>query len=226
MTNKILYFPYPPCYNVIRKREQSQRKRVINLDLKAQLITPEQAAGLVSSGDSVWVGNSLSVSNPFIEALLQRSDELRDVTLIGNGLAGYDSRLLDRRFKDSFKIVSFLSDNSRSKAAPDDNVVPYLPPMKKEYFDSIFKAFGINVIAVELYPPDYDGYCDPGPLDKDFTLIISRFPGIRRRIAIIRSDFPPSEPDSSLIKIPLNHFDYVCQSEPDSVVSLHERLMA
>ncbi len=195
------------------------------MNCKAQSISPEEAADLIRSGDSVWVGNSLSVSSPFIAALMQRNHQLKDVTLIGNGLTRSDGRLLDRRFKDSFKIVSFLSENGEETAL-DGSGVPYLPPMNREYFDSIFKAFGINTIAVELCPPDPDGCCDPGPLDKDFTFIISRFPGIERRIAIIRSDLPVSDPDDSLIKIPLNHFDYVCQGSAESIVPPGERMMA
>ncbi|MEG2383870.1 MAG: hypothetical protein RSB39_09815, partial [Oscillospiraceae bacterium] len=48
------------------------------------LMTMDEAAGKIVSGDSIWMGSTLCVPDAFMDKLGDRVDELSNITLMAN----------------------------------------------------------------------------------------------------------------------------------------------
>lgn len=76
-------------------------------------MTAEEAVKLVKSGDKIYVQGSTSIPEKLLEALADRGDDLRNVTLYSGFAVGKrESPICNPKYKDSFLIDSFFVNNS------------------------------------------------------------------------------------------------------------------
>lgn len=81
------------------------------MDIK--YVSAAEAVKLIESGDHVYLQGSTSIPEALSQALADRGDELRDVTIYtGFGVGRGPSPLCRPEFKDSFLINSFFVNNS------------------------------------------------------------------------------------------------------------------
>lgn len=79
-------------------------------------MTPEEAVGIIKSGDSIYLQGSTSIPEVLVEALARRGNELRNVTIYsGFAVAKGESPLCKEEYKDSFLVDSFFVNNSIRK---------------------------------------------------------------------------------------------------------------
>ena len=135
---------------------------------QAKLTTPEEAAGVVKSGDLVYIP---APPHPqvLIQALADRRDELHDVKVCIDSHV-FDPGWLQPGWGDSFYIVTeqFLG---LGIDAYNDHHIDYSPLLNTTRIPSLMAKSDqepIDVLFILVSPPDTNGFCSFGyaPWDK------------------------------------------------------------
>jgi len=143
--------------------EQRQR----NLDnwqeeYKRKLISLEEAAGMIKSGDHIFIPNGYLGEMP--HAIVARRDELRDVQVEVCAPA-FDPGWLSPGMEESFEVIVriFLH---LSRQGHDEGRIHFLPYTNgtyfKPYYDNRPGAREIDILLMEVSPPDENGFCTFG----------------------------------------------------------------
>ena len=124
-------------------------------DYKAKLITAEQAAGLVRSGDALFTGGGVNIPKAFSTALGARASELRNVTILqGFAMALYD--YMKPEAKESFNIETMFV-GPLERICMEWGVGTYKPHSFSDLGNVALKA-APRVVAFSATPPDKDGF--------------------------------------------------------------------
>ncbi|MCE7928529.1 MAG: 4-hydroxybutyrate CoA-transferase [Dehalococcoidia bacterium] len=122
------------------------------------LMSPEDAAGLVKSGDRIWLGMFTSCPNTFSNALLARKDEVRAVEV-----HHYVSPFVWSRpdTQEAFHLVTcFTTPADRAQIAA--GMGDYLPigNFRQSWIQAAIGPF--DVVCIKTSPPDENGYLSMG----------------------------------------------------------------
>lgn len=124
-----------------------------------KLVTPEQAAKTVNSGDTVYVGMFNSTPEAVASALLARKDELRDVTI-----HHYVSPFVwaTPETTEAFKLVTAFT-TPADRAQVHAGMADYLPigNFRQSAVQEVIGA--VDVCLVKTSPPNENGYLSFGP---------------------------------------------------------------
>ena len=126
---------------------------------KEKLVPIETAAGVVKSGDNVFLPNEYLGVMPY--ALVARKDELRDVT-VEICTAFFDPGWLSAGMEESFNVVMrcYLH---LARAGHDEGRIPFIPVTNgtwlKPYRDNRPMSRDIDVVMLVVTPPDENGFC-------------------------------------------------------------------
>ncbi len=173
-------------------------------------VSVKTAAAQIESGDTIWVGNTTSISKEFLDALTERQDELKDVTILANK-GNEPCKILDElKFRTSFKVMSFFNEGLQ-ETYKNGNRAEFLRSTADETVAAICRQFGVNTIAVAVCPPDINGYCNVGKSGSFVTPTINSFGGVKKRIAIIDEKLPAASEMKSSSVLKLSTFDCICQ---------------
>ena len=129
---------------------------------RQKLISLEAAAGLINSGDHIFIPNGYGGEIPY--ALAQRAEELRDVT-VEICAPVYDPGWLSEGMEDAFKIIarSYLH---LGRTGHDEKRIHYIPytvgNFFKPYTDGFREKMPVDVLLLEVSPPDENGFCTFG----------------------------------------------------------------
>jgi 4-hydroxybutyrate CoA-transferase len=129
---------------------------------KEKLVSLEEAAGVIKSGDHIFIPNGYTGDMSF--AIVARKDELRDVRVEICAPVN-DPGWLSGETGESFKAVirTFLN---AARVPHDEGLVQYLPYTVGSYFqpyaDQRSSAKSIDVLLLEVSPPDENGFCTFG----------------------------------------------------------------
>lgn len=151
----------------------------------------KEAAKSISSGDVVWVGSMKEISVEFLDALAERSSELRNVTIVGYDFISDHEIMYDSKYSASFKVINYsdmpyktarrVMANTERRELPDGNLCR-----------EIAKPLGVNVIAVKTCPADGRGLISLSAYGKYATCDMLRFNGIEKTIAIVDGAMQPA----------------------------------
>ncbi|MEG2519499.1 MAG: hypothetical protein RSB65_07615, partial [Oscillospiraceae bacterium] len=86
------------------------------------LMSMDEAAGKIVSGDSIWMGSTLCVPDAFMDKLGDRVDELSNITLMANMYLNPNKVLLDPSYKKTFHVISFFSNVLERMAAKGKSI--------------------------------------------------------------------------------------------------------
>ncbi|MBI1288669.1 MAG: 4-hydroxybutyrate CoA-transferase [Flavobacteriales bacterium] len=124
-------------------------------------ISGEHAVAHIRSGDSVFIHSAAAAPQHLIAKLVERKDELRDVTIYQihtEGPAPYADDSID-----AFKVkCMFIGQNMRKSIQHGHG--SYIPVFLSEV-PRLFKdrILPIDVALISVSPPDEHGYCSLGP---------------------------------------------------------------
>lgn len=173
---------------------------------KDKLITADQAAQLVKSGDTVVPAHAAAEPKYLIDALLKRKDELKDVE-IWQGLNVADAAYCNPEYDGSFYVNSgFLGKNNRS----------YYQEGKGEFFPLPFSYFPralrsgavkCDVLLGHVSPPDNSGYCSVG-ISCDISRAALEMGKIK--IAMVNRNMPRTCGDTL---VHVSEFDYFVEAD-------------
>jgi len=128
---------------------------------RERLTTAQAAVRSVRSGDKIYVHSNAAVPQVLVDALTERSDDLKDVEiyhLLTLGRASYAAPELAGSFR-----VHALFIGSNVRRAVNDGRADYTPVFLSE-IPSLFasKALSVDVCLLQVSPPDAHGYCSYG----------------------------------------------------------------
>lgn len=178
------------------------------------LITMEEAAGKITSGDVIWMGSSLCIPYDFMDLLADRYQELSDITLMGNMYLSPVKVLFDPIYKKAFHTISFFP-NVFERMSADMGIVDIHSAPYGSLFETVTEVYKANVVAVEVCPPDADGNFNVGLLGTNFTPNIMHKGGLTTRIAVVNSYQPTAHGSDEITKLPVSMFDYIVENHHD-----------
>ena len=126
-------------------------------------ISPSQAVSLIDSGDSIYIQGSTSIPEILCQALADRGNELKDVTIYAAFAVGRCEAPFGRpEYKDAFNIKSlFVANNIRRWLA--DGYGTTIPAFLGE-IPALFRdgTLPLDAVFLNVSPPDENGYCSFG----------------------------------------------------------------
>jgi len=182
-----------------------------NENYQKKLVSLEDAVAQIKSGDTIWMGSTLSIPSIFLDMLSDRYTELNNVTLLGNTFINPSKMLTDPKYRNAFQVISFHKDLQFISPSGDSYNMDYIKKPSGSYTETICDAFNVNVLVTEVCPPDEFGNCNLGTCGRDITPYINKHPSITKRIAVINNLQHPSTYEGGPISIPLSDFDIVCE---------------
>jgi len=129
---------------------------------REKLISIEEAAGLIRSDDHIFIPNGYTGEIP--RHLVKRSEELRGVK-VEICAPTYDPGWLSAGMEDAFQIIarSYLH---LGRVGHDEGRVHYIPytvgNFFKPYADDFRERMPIDILLLEVSPPDENGFCSFG----------------------------------------------------------------
>ena len=171
---------------------------------KAKVITADEAARLVKSGDLIVTGHSSASPRAFIQAMVQRADELKDVWITHVRVEG-PAEYLSARYKTSFFHNAFmLGPNSRKSML--EGQADYIPNRYGQM--PVFLEEGYvkpDIALLQLSPPDAFGHCSYG-------ICTSYLPSAAKVAKITIGEINSLAPTTYGAKIHISELDYVIEA--------------
>ncbi|MBW2323395.1 MAG: hypothetical protein JRF41_07720 [Deltaproteobacteria bacterium] len=131
-------------------------------DYKRKLVSLEEAAGAIQSGDHIFIPNGYIGEMP--DAIVARKDELRDVQ-VEVCAPVFDPGWLSPGMAESFNVVVRVYLHV-ARPAHDEGRVHYLPYTNATWFqpydDNRPGSRDMDVVLLEVSPPDENGFCTFG----------------------------------------------------------------
>ena len=126
-------------------------------------ISPSQAVSLIDSGDSIYIQGSTSIPEILCQALADRGNELKDVTIYAAFAVGRcEAPFCRPEYKEAFNIKSlFVANNIRRWLA--DGYGTTIPAFLGE-IPALFRdgTLPLDAVFLNVSPPDENGYCSFG----------------------------------------------------------------
>ncbi|WP_421763135.1 acetyl-CoA hydrolase/transferase family protein [Ekhidna sp.] len=123
--------------------------------------SPKEAVSIIKSGESIYIHTAGAAPQALINALTDRGDELKDVTIYGlhtEGAAPY----ADEKYTNSFNVkVLFVGPNMRP--AINEGRAEFIPSFLSEV-PLMFRSgvLPLDVALIQVSPPDKHGFCSLG----------------------------------------------------------------
>ena len=126
-------------------------------------VSPTEAVGLIDSGDSIYIQGSTSIPEVLSQALADRGNELKDVTIYAAFAVGRrEAPFCKPEYKEAFNVKSlFVANNIRRWLA--DGYGTTIPAFLGE-IPAMFRdgTLPLDAVFLNVSPPDKDGYCSFG----------------------------------------------------------------
>lgn len=167
----------------------------------AQIISLDDAAELLGSGDGVWVGETLSVENPLIARLFERGESLKGLTVVGSSELRSDE-IFNPRYSGTLRIVSIHN----LRQSPGTGTAG---KSSEKLCQSVCELFGLNTVALRMSAPDANGLCAVRQDAAELTGTICGYEGIEKRIAMLDLSFGAND-EENVTRVPISDFDYIC----------------
>ena len=161
--------------------------------------TAAKAMEFVASGNSVFIGTGCAQPQHLVDALVEHSKNIYDVSIIHLLTMG-SAPYVDKKFRDKFKMNSFfVADNVRH--AMESGVGDYTPIFLSEIPQEFETGrIPIDVAMISVSPPDASGLCSFGV---SVDIVKSAAANAKYVIAQVNSGMPRTMGDS------LIHADFI-----------------
>ncbi|OCH27559.1 4-hydroxybutyrate CoA transferase [Aliivibrio fischeri] len=129
---------------------------------KLNFVSMSEAVSEITSGDRLWVSGAIGVSYEFLTTLEKMSSKLKDVEIISGMILNPKQEFMLPEYKGRIYYRSLflgpLERAMRSLGNMELNTTHY-SSMK-----DLFLELKPNVVALEVSPPDDEGFCSLGPI--------------------------------------------------------------
>ena len=157
-------------------------------------LSAEDAVSRIKSGDRVFLHTAAATPQRLIEAMVQRSEELRNVEIVSLHTEG-DAPYAKPEYRESFRLNAlFVGRNVRKSVQNGDgDAIPVFLSDVPSLFHN--KILPLDVALVHVSPPDRHGYCSLG-VSVDATL--SAVHAAKMVIAQVNSNMPRTHGEGML----------------------------
>ena len=159
-------------------------------------VSPSEAVGLIDSGDSIYIQGSTSIPEVLSQALADRGNELKDVTIYAAFAVGRrEAPFCKPEYKEAFNVKSlFVANNIRRWLA--DGYGTTIPAFLGE-IPAMFRdgTLPLDAVFLNVSPPDKDGYCSFGV---SADLAVSALECARKVIVQLNKAMPYSYGDARI----------------------------
>lgn len=157
-------------------------------------VSPSEAVRLIDSGDSIYIQGSTSIPEVLSQALADRGDELKDVTIYAAFAVGRrEAPFCKSEYKEAFNVKSlFVANNIRHWLAEGygTTIPAFLGEIPAMFRDG---TLPLDAVFLNVSPPDKDGYCSFGV---SADLAVSALECARKVIVQINKSMPYSYGDA------------------------------
>ena len=192
-------------------------------------VSPSEAVSLIDSGDSIYIQGSTSIPEVLSQALADRGNELKDVTIYAAFAVGRrEAPFCKPEYKEAFNVKSlFVANNIRRWLA--DGYGTTIPAFLGE-IPAMFRdgTLPLDAVFLNVSPPDKDGYCSFGV---SADLAVSALECARKVIVQINKAMPYSYGDALIhvsridaaveVDDPLVEVPTTVPTETDSAIGRH-----
>ena len=192
-------------------------------------VSPTEAVGLIDSGDSIYIQGSTSIPEVLSQALADRGNELKDVTIYAAFAVGRrEAPFCKPEYKEAFNVKSlFVANNIRRWLA--DGYGTTIPAFLGE-IPAMFRdgTLPLDAVFLNVSPPDKDGYCSFGV---SADLAVSALECARKVIVQINKAMPYSYGDALIhvsridgaveVDDPLEEVPTAVPTDTDSAIGRH-----
>jgi len=181
---------------------------------KAHLVTNAEAAKAIKDGDCVWMGQASQIPYVLLDELNAHKEDYKDVTILYNVMNVPNDMIFDPEAKKHFHLISAYNLPLERMALGMNNIdcggttYDYLAYWPWEY--------NCNTIALQVCPPDENGYCNVGAYGVMSNDIICNDPRITKKIGFIDKTGQYSVPgEVAHTSIHISEFDYLVENDTD-----------
>lgn len=180
-----------------------------------RIVTAEQAAKLVQSGNRIFLTGNCSTPLSFLQALLARHEELREVEVVQLLDFGSDRPYITPDIAEHIRVNNlFIGPTARSSV--NAGLADFTPIFLGEV-PLLFRSgrYLLDVAVIQVSPPDAHGYCSYG-----VEVGVSKSAGETAGIVIaeVNPNMPRTLGDSFIHVDQINHFIEVDYELPEVVL--------
>ena len=182
---------------------------------KDHLVSMEDAAKSIKSGDNLWVGAATGVPYEFLDALYDLRDGLNNVRILYNVANTPFNMLFHPESKKHFHIISHFT-LPLERASGEMGIADFHSCPFEFIFRSVLDVYEANTVAIRVCPPDEDGYCNSSIYGVNSSVKIAKDPRIKKKIGVIDRTQSPAGGIRDEIALHVTEFDYLIEfdSEP------------
>lgn len=181
---------------------------------KEHLVSIAEAAKAIKDGDSVWLGQASQIPAVLLDELNANQENYHNVTLLYNVMNTPTNMIFDPETRKHFHLISAYN-LPLERMGMDVNAVD-CGGTSYDYLAYWPWVYNCNAIAVQICPPDENGYCNVGAYGVITNQIICKDPRITKKIAFIDKTGQYSVPgDYEITSIHISEFDYIVENDTD-----------
>lgn len=193
--------------------------RNLNCDWKKyydeHLVTIEEAAKHIEPGDVIFLGQATQVPYAFLDYLYEHKEEYHDVTFWYNVMNYPNNMVFDHDIKKHFRLLNIYN-LPLDRMGIDAHTVEVLGAGYDSYTNCM-KEYGVNSSALQVAPPDENGWCNVGGYGVCTNALTERMPEITKKFGFIDATgvfpVPTDEPEWGGIHV--TEFDYIIKNDTE-----------
>lgn len=145
--------------------------------------TVEDAAKLIENGDTIWMGQASCIPYVLLDYLTEHRENYKDVTIIYNVMNAPTDMIFEPDIRGHFRLFSSFN-LPLERMSMDMNIVE-CGGMSYDLFEFGPFAYDSNMAAVQLCPPDEEGWCNAGAYGVCNHGMLVQDPRIKKKIGFI-----------------------------------------
>ena len=145
--------------------------------------TMADAAALIKDGDTVWLSNAACTPYAFLDYLNEHFEEYHNVTLVYNAMNMPTDIVFNPDAKKHFRMFSAFNLPLERVAIGMNNID--CGGMCYDLFPYGPFAYNASIAAIQLCPPDEDGWCNVGAYQVCTHGPVTQDPRIKKKIGFI-----------------------------------------
>lgn len=173
---------------------------------KEHLVTMDEAAKSIRSGDTLWTGMTISVPYNFLNKLNELRDGLENVTIIDNLSLGMFDILFDEESKKHFHFFSLFT-GPLDRMSGDMGIADFHSVSYEHAVRTVMETYGATIEVTEVLPPDENGFVNVGILGVGMDGEVHKDSRIKKRIAIVNKNQSRAPGKFKDFNFPVTDFD-------------------
>lgn len=178
---------------------------------KDKLITMEEAAWKIDSGDRLFVGETVAIPYNFLNELYKRNGEIQDVTIMYNFATGLFDMLFDEESKKSFRFMSWFT-GPLDRMSGEMDILEFHSAPYEFFIKETMDVYDANTMVIEICPPDENGIANVAILSAPYFKSFKNHPKqFTKKIAVINKHQHPAQGADDIINVNVDWFDYLVE---------------